>query len=483
MPLTIEVELSRAPDTASASYLAVPVAVLGEELVLASSLTSSLGILDGLDAAELERRRFEAKPGSSLVYVASPGAATVLLVGLGSSPQEPEAWRQAAAAAVRSAKRGSVVFLGSDDERCVEAAVVGGLLASYRYGLKSTSEPEGVDRLVVATTTDAGLVSGRVIAGAVALARDLINRPPSALTPSVLASDAVALLGAAERVETEVWEEERIADERLGGLLGVAAGSTEAPRLVIARYEPAAPARRHVVLVGKGITFDSGGLSLKTATGMTTMKTDMSGAAIVLAAMTALAALDVDVRVTAIAPMSENMPGGAAMKPGDVLRARNGTTIEVLNTDAEGRLILADALCLAVEEEPDLLIDVATLTGAAAVALGRELGALLANSDEVADELLAASASSGEKLWRLPLVEAYESHIASEVADIKNVGAAGEAGTISAALFLQRFVDGRPWAHLDIAGPGRSDKDVGYLSKGGTAFGLMAILDLLRSNA
>jgi leucyl aminopeptidase len=482
MPLTIDVELSSAPETGSAAYVAIPVAKVGEELVLATPFAVSLGVLDGLDGAELERRRFEAKAGSSLIYVAAPGAPTLLLVGLGDSPEEPEAWRQAAATTVRHAQRGRAVLLGSDDERCVEGAVVGGMLASYRYGLRSTEDPRGPERLVVATHAESGLESGRAIAGAVALARDLINSPPSALTPSILAADALALLGAADRVEVEVWEEGRIASERLGGLLGVAAGSSEPPRLLLARYEPAGESSRHVVLVGKGITFDSGGLSLKTAGGMTTMKTDMSGAAIVLAAMTALAALEVDVRVTAIAPMSENMPGSAAMKPGDVLTARSGTTIEVLNTDAEGRLILADALCLAVEEEPDLMIDVATLTGAATVALGREVGALLANDDEVAEELLAASRRSGEKLWRLPLVEEYEGHIASEVADIKNVGAAGEAGTISAALFLQRFVDKRPWAHLDIAGPGRSEKDTGYLSKGGTAFGLMAILDVLRAS-
>jgi leucyl aminopeptidase len=196
--------------------------------------------------------------------------------------------------------------------------------------------------------------------------------------------------------------------------------------------------------------------------------------------MTALGALGVRSKVTAIAPMTENMPGGAAMKPGDVLTPRSGTTIEVLNTDAEGRLILADGLSLAAEECPDLIVDVATLTGAAIVALGKGVGALLSNSDEASTALLAAGEVAGESLWRLPLVEAYEGHIASEVADIKNVGVTGEAGTISAGLFLQRFVDGRPWVHLDIAGPGRSDKDTGYLTKGGTAFSLMTILEYLR---
>jgi leucyl aminopeptidase len=179
--------------------------------------------------------------------------------------------------------------------------------------------------------------------------------------------------------------------------------------------------------------------------------------------------------------MTENMPGGAAMKPGDVLIPRSGPTIEVLNTDAEGRLILADALSLAIEEEPDLIVDVATLTGAAVVALGKGVGALLSNDDDAAQAFIDAGAATGEALWRLPLVDEYESHISSEVADIKNTGATGEAGTISAALFLQRYVDGRSWVHLDIAGPGRSDKDAGYLTKGGTAFSLRTILELLRA--
>jgi leucyl aminopeptidase len=233
--------------------------------------------------------------------------------------------------------------------------------------------------------------------------------------------------------------------------------------------------------VGKGITFDSGGLSLKTPGGMTTMKTDMTGAAVVLSLMGVLAELGVSVKVTALAPMAENMPSGTAMRPGDVLVPRGGTTIEVLNTDAEGRLILADGLTLAAEESPDLIVDVATLTGAAVVALGTGMAALMSNSDEAAGLFASAGEQSGEPVWRLPLVAAYESHLDSEIADVKNIGAPGEAGTISAGLFLQRFVDGRPWVHLDIAGPGRSDKDAGYLTKGGTAFSLRLLLEYLRA--
>jgi leucyl aminopeptidase len=216
---------------------------------------------------------------------------------------------------------------------------------------------------------------------------------------------------------------------------------------------------------------------------MMTMKTDMTGAAVVMAALSIASRLQLAVRVTAIAPLTENMTGDSATRPGDVLTIRNGMTIEVLNTDAEGRLILADGLCLAVEANPDAIIDVATLTGAQAVALGDEVGALFATTDELAADLGAASARSGEQLWRMPLVSNYESHIDSDVADMKNIGKAGRAGSISAALLLQRFTDARPWAHLDIAGPGRSDASRGYLTKGATAFSARTIVEFLRAVA
>jgi leucyl aminopeptidase len=247
---------------------------------------------------------------------------------------------------------------------------------------------------------------------------------------------------------------------------------------VYAIYQPPM-ATAHVALVGKGITFDSGGLSIKPAAGMESMKTDMSGAAIVMAALSIVARLQLPVRVTAITPLSENLSGDRATRPGDVLTIRNGMTIEVLNTDAEGRLVLADGLSLAVEANPDAIIDVATLTGAQAVALGDEVGALFSSTDELAQLLLEAGERSGEMLWRLPLVTNYEKHIDSDIADMKNTGKAAKAGAISAALLLQRFTDGRPWAHLDIAGPGRSDATRGYVTKGGTAFGTRTLVEFL----
>ncbi len=321
-----------------------------------------------------------------------------------------------------------------------------------------------------------------------AFARDLINTPPSDLTPRQMADRVVAELDGLPGTSVEVWDEERIVDERLGGLLGVNRGSAEPPRFVRATYDPAGAGSSepdgpvpHVVLVGKGITFDSGGLSLKTADGMTTMKTDMSGAAIVLGALSACADLGVRVKVTALAPITENMPGGAAVKPGDVLRIRNGKTIEVLNTDAEGRLVLADALSLAAEivPTPDAVVDVATLTGAAVVALGTGMAALFGTDPTLVDALRQAGDRTGERLWPMPLPDDYADHIDSDVADMKNIGRPGQAGAISAALLLRRFIGDLPWAHLDIAGPGRSAESTGYLSKGGTAFGLRALLALL----
>jgi leucyl aminopeptidase len=309
------------------------------------------------------------------------------------------------------------------------------------------------------------------------------------MTPRRLAEAAgelVCTAATASAVTLEVWDEDRIAAERLGGLLGVARGSVEPPRLLRMGYEPADPLRvdghvPHVVLVGKGITFDSGGLSLKSADGMLTMKTDMSGAATVLATVSACADLGVRVRVTAIVPVTENMPGGSAIKPGDVLIARDGQTIEVLNTDAEGRLVLADGLSLAVELHPDAIVDLATLTGAAVVALGRSIAALFGNDRALVDRVKEAAGRAGEPVWQLPLAREYRSHIESDVADMKNIGKAEQAGSIAAALLLERFVGGIPWVHIDMAGPARSDEDNEVFTKGGTGFGVRTLLELLEA--
>ncbi|HVX20194.1 MAG TPA: leucyl aminopeptidase [Acidimicrobiales bacterium] len=481
------------------------------------------------DPAWLKREGFTAKAGQALVLRVPSDGPSVVLVGLGPRDGlDAERWRRAAAALVRAAGEGGTAALVLPDDppgggpgaaggvEIAAAVAEGAALAGYRFdGWRSEPKPPPVDRVVLvggagrgagggsrgaggadrdgggAEALAAGARRGARTAQAVAFARDLINTPPSDLTPRRLADRVAAELGAQPGTTVEVWDQDRIAAERLGGLLGVNRGSAEPPRFVRATYDPVAagnaapgPGDRpapHVVLVGKGITFDSGGLSLKTADGMTTMKTDMSGAAIVLGALSACADLGVRVKVTALAPITENMPGGAAVKPGDVLRIRNGKTVEVLNTDAEGRLVLADALSLAAEVDPapDAVVDVATLTGAAVVALGTGMGALFGTDQDLVDEVRQAGDRTGERLWPMPLPDDYADHIDSDVADMKNIGRPGQAGAIAAALLLRRFVGDLPWAHLDIAGPGRSAESTGYLSKGGTAFGLRALLALL----
>jgi leucyl aminopeptidase len=311
-------------------------------------------------------------------------------------------------------------------------------------------------------------------------ARDLVNEPPSVATPRYIAAQIERLARSERRLKAEVWGPARIDREQLAGLAAVARGSREEPRFIMLHY--AAPrARRRVALVGKAITFDSGGLSLKPAKSMETMKYDMAGGAAVLGAVAAAARLGLAVDVTAYVPATENLPGENAQKPGDVIRYLNGRTVEVLNTDAEGRLVLADALSLASRTKPDALIDLATLTGACRVALGPLFAAVMGNDQALIDALVAAGRRTGESLWQLPLVREYRDDLKSPIADLKNVSGGGDAGSIIGGLFLQEFVDGTPWAHLDIAGPAFSEKDQSFGPRGATGFGVRLLLDYLRA--
>jgi leucyl aminopeptidase len=467
--------------------------------VVVGSITVPVAVDRGLWG----RRGFTGKGGRTLVILGADEAPAVVYVGCGEAQKFTlDTMRSAAAAFVRVAGRsGTAVMVlpasltgetGPEaDRRVAQAVAEAAVLATYSFVAHKSEDDGGrVDRLVVLGSgldTDGarrGIERGTRIARAVCLARDLVNEPPSSMTPRRMAEIAEQELTAQGHVTLEVWEEQRIADERLGGLLGVARGSAEPPRLIKGTYDPPDPVEvdgrvPHVVLVGKGITFDSGGLSLKTPEGMTTMKLDMSGAAAVIAALSACGDLGVKVRVTAVAPVTENMPGGRATKPGDVLTIRNGNTIEVLNTDAEGRLVLADGLSLAAELRPDAIIDLATLTGACVVALGSSVAGLFGNNDDLSRRVEAASARAGEPTWPLPMPDTYKKHIDSEVADMKNMGKRGEAGAIAAALLLARFVDDVPWVHLDIAGPAFSDESDGLVTKGGTGFGVRTLLELL----
>ena len=314
-------------------------------------------------------------------------------------------------------------------------------------------------------------------ADAVSLARDLVNTPAADKTPTRFAEMAREI-GEPAGLSVEIFDEQKIREMGLGGLLSVAKGSAQPPRLVRLEYAPRDPLTT-VALVGKGITFDSGGLSLKSRESMFTMKDDCGGAAAVLAAMSVLRVHDVRVRTVGIFPLTENMPGGNAVKPGDVFTARNGKTVEVLNTDAEGRLVLSDALSLAAEESPDAIVDVATLTAPIVVALGKRLAGLMGNDARLVDAVERAAAVAGEPLWHLPLPAAYRKLLETDVADLKNIGPIGEGGALVAGLVLAEFVGTVPWAHLDIAGVGWSDEVRGYVSKGGTGFGVRTLIELL----
>ena len=485
--------------------------------VEARRLRALLDLEPALEPGWCDRHGFTGKVGQ---VVSWPAAATgagsagplpeLLLVGVGEPDGlrgDPglEVVRRAVAAVVRANDHaGSVAVLLPDGpespsgsgrpsaEAVGQAAAEGGLLAAYRFdAYRSNDPPSHLARLVVeageaeSPAVAEGVRRGARVAESVALARDLVNEPPSSLTPGRFADLVADRLAGVPGVSVEVWDEDRIAAERLGGLLGVARGSVQPPRLLRAEYRPAAsedgprPAA-HLALVGKGITFDSGGLSLKTASGMETMKTDMGGAAAVMAALDAAAALGAPVRVTAIAPLTENMPSGSATKPGDVLTTRSGTTIEVLNTDAEGRLILADALCYAVKQELSAVIDLATLTGAVVIALGSKVAGAMGNDRALMRQIMAAAGKADEHFCELPLHPDYRDNIKSSIADLQNIGKVrGEAGSIIGGLFLEEFVGQTPWAHLDIAGTAWADRSEAYCPAGGTGSPVRTLLEYL----
>jgi leucyl aminopeptidase len=412
-----------------------------------------------------------------------------LFLGLGDG--SPAAMRKAGAAVGRRAAPGHTLVTSALLGRPAEAAhafVVGLLLGSYRFSQKrdgpDQGEPPGEVRLLVAGPDEHAdaIAAARTVAGAVALARDLTNTPSGRKNPAWLADQAVAVAAGAG-LTARVWDAGELAAQGFGGLIAVGSGSASPPRLIELGYAPAG-AQRHVVLVGKGITFDSGGLSLKPADGMKLMKTDMAGGAAVIAVMSALGRLGVASRVTGLVAAAENMPSGSALRPGDVITHFGGRTVEVLNTDAEGRLVLADALAYAdAVLGPDIVVDIATLTGSARVALGTQLAALYASDERLARDLLAAADASGDALWRMPLVDDYADALDSPVADLANVphGNRARAGSIDAALFLREFTGGRPWAHLDIAGAARSSSDEGENAKGGTGYGTRLLLAWLGS--
>jgi leucyl aminopeptidase len=433
---------------------------------------------------------------TALLHPERPGRA--LVVGLGDRDEfEPERARVAAALAAKQAsslKAGSLALAapGTDEGKAVAAALIeGAILASYRFD-RFKSEPEDEEgneddagsRLEsIALVGDAGLAesveAARVTSEAANRARELQDLPANVVTPSYLADRARALGDEHESLSCEVLGREEIADKGMGGLVAVSQGSAEDPRLILLRYRGDAEGET-IGVVGKGVTFDTGGISIKPAAAMHEMKMDMSGAAAVLEAVAAIAELELPVKLVAVIPATENMPSGTAVKPGDIITQLNGKTVEVNNTDAEGRLILADALAYSVQQGADRVVDLATLTGAVLIALGSTYAALISNDDAWAGKVAAAAERTGELAWRLPLHAEYKELTKGTAADLTNASAKRKAGTIYAGSFLEEFVDERPWVHLDIAG---TAWDVGreYVGKGPTGYGVRLLVELARS--
>jgi len=376
---------------------------------------------------------------------------------------------------------------GLTAERAAQVVVEGSVLGAYQFDVHKTDRESSSPHLEALTVVseeerhaDAlrrGVERGGLIAHAVCLARDLANQPANYLTPTLLAraaEDTAKEVG----LRCVVLDEPQMAELGMGALLAVAQGSEEPAKFIILEHNPDRGDLDTYVVVGKGITFDSGGISIKGSEGMEWMKDDMSGAAVVLATLRAVAELDVPLHVVGLMPATENLPSGRAYRPGDVLRSMSGQTIEVISTDAEGRLILADALAYARRYHPRAVVDVATLTGACVVALGHVAAGLMTDDDALASQLLRASQETGDKIWRLPLYDEYAEQIKSEVADVKNTGGR-PAGALTAGVFLKRFAEGYPWAHLDIAGTAKVDETNGYVPKGATGHGVRLLVQWL----
>jgi leucyl aminopeptidase len=420
-----------------------------------------------------------------------PDAGAVHLVGIGDGGVT--SLRRAGAALARAAKGSTHLATsaaaGADDAG-LRAFTEGLLLAAYVFARRSEPvkkpPPARVDVVVADPRRHVAAFDRAVItARAVHLARDLANTPSNEKDPAWLAAQAVRV-AADTGLTVRVRDERELAAQGFGGIVAVGQGSARPPRLIELSYVPrkATPRTPHVVLVGKGITFDTGGLSLKPREAMVPMKTDMAAGGAVIAVLAALGELGVAVRVTGLVPAAENMPGASAYRPGDVVRHYGGTTSEVFNTDAEGRMVLADALAYADRDlDPDVLVDLATLTGAASLGLGRRHAALFTAEDTLVTELMAASQDSGERLWRLPLVEDYRASLESDVADVAHISRDRKisGGAIVAALFLREFVGARRWAHLDIAGPARAESDEHEVTKGATGFGARLLLRWLEA--
>jgi leucyl aminopeptidase len=460
--------------------------------------------LDGLLSRVLASEKFEGKPGQ-MSYFHTGGklpAERILVVGLGphrrdaKSRGDVESVRRAASAAVRRARDlgGAVIAMfmppnGLSPRERAQAVVEGAWLGTYRFDKYLKEKNNKTVRSLIVLEPDRrsapgareGLRLGRIWAEATCLTRDLVNEPANVMTPTFLAERA-AEIAKDGGLTLKVLERADCAKIGMGAYVGVAQGSEQPAKFIHLAYAPKGRARKRIVVIGKGITFDSGGLDLKSADGMLRMKDDMAGAAAVLGLFHALPRLKPRVELHGLIAATENMPSGTAQRPGDIVRAMNGLTVEIGNTDAEGRLTLADALSYAVKHiEPDEMIDMATLTGAVVIALGQGVSGLMASDDNLATRVLAAADAAGERTWRLPLHDEYKEGLKSDVADLNNISSQRGAGAIVAALFMREFTSGVPWAHLDIAGTAFTERELPLGPKGGTGVTVRTLLAYIAS--
>ncbi|MCI0337591.1 MAG: leucyl aminopeptidase [Acidobacteria bacterium] len=451
----------------------------------------------GVITSLIETGELTGKSGESS-YVHNPGdikARRLLLLGAGKLDEfNLDVVRKMAGTAarmLRGKKARSFAFLRRSQlplGESAQAATEGALLALFdpdKYHTNDKTEGH-LETMILATTEgdknelDRGVERGRIVAEAANFAREVINEPSNLMTPTELARRAEEV--AREfGLEIDVLDEARMKEMNMGALLGVAQGSAEPAKMIVLRYRPQAESDETIAIVGKGITFDTGGISIKPADGMEKMKYDMAGGATTIAALRAIAQLKPSVNVIGIVPATENMPGGRAQRPGDVVRAMTGKTIEVINTDAEGRLVLADAVAYARYLGATKIVDLATLTGAVSIALGDIYVAVLGTDQELIDRIIAAGRNAGEKIWQLPLDKEYREQIKSEIADIKNIGGR-KAGTITGAYFIREFVEETPWAHLDIAGTAWNETLKPYLAVGPTGVGVRTLVNLVCGN-
>jgi leucyl aminopeptidase len=378
----------------------------------------------------------------------------------------------------------SFPLTGVPFEDVAQAAVEGAIMGNYMFRkYKSEKDVKELDRLVLSPGSQGrfsegveGARQGKIIAEAVNYVRDIVNSPGNEATPRMLAEEAQKLAG--NGISCRIMEKAEVEERGMGAFLGVAQGSAQPPKFIILDYSPG-DRGSVIVLVGKAITFDSGGISIKPSAKMDKMKYDKAGGAAILGVIRAAAELRLQHRVVGLIPATENLPSGSALKPGDVITSASGKTIEIINTDAEGRLILADALNYALRYKPVAIVDIATLTGACVIALGNVASGLLGNDEGLKNRLKEAGEAVGERVWELPLWKEYEEQIESDVADIKNVGGK-EGGAITAASFLNKFVEDHPWAHIDIAGTAWNEKDKPYAPKGATGVGVRLLIEFLR---